>query len=282
MPFRILVVLLVVSLAGSGCRKENGATNASISKDLIDSSITEFHNLGWLGAQSHPLSTDVTFSDPGDAEATVTPGGLVIRDVAERGAAANAGLQVGDVIVGVEATWLPIKDDPTLDFIQDLETRVSAGETKTDLQILRNGELQSITISNPSKSLDDGLPSQVERFAKSTELGLDHLATLQQADGSFGDPECNGDERLQTTALCGLSFLAGGAEKYSENIEKCKTFLAGQIDRVRKPSKETKADEAAEKKKTSPGPQVMQIQAVEMEPLASAYLLQFWPKRASR
>ena len=230
MKFVLTCTVVALLLVSNGC--ENGATNTTAlpKLNLIDSSITEFHNLGWVGVKTHPLNEAVSFVDPEDAEATVSPGGLVVCEVIDASPAATAGLKSGDVIVGIGDDWVPIKDDPTLDVMELIELQVTAAEKTTSLTIYRNGKCETVSLENVSSSLEEGLPDQVIRLSEAASLGLSYLAEQQNEDGSFGGAETSIESKLQSTALAGLALLASGEEEFAGHVDLCKQFIGDEID----------------------------------------------------
>lgn len=269
----LAAIVLTGLIAISGCENSAARTGSTTDTNFAENSISEFHNLGWIGAASHPLMKPLSLTDPENSDSTVSPGGLVVREVYDDTPAAKAGLKAGDVIIGVEDDWLPINDDPTLDFIKMVESRVSALHPTTQLKIFRNGEYQSLSVENITSSLDDGLPDQVSRFDSSVASGLKYLASLQKNDGSFGKADSSLDSNAQTTAVAGLSFLAAGDEQFDSNIASCKAYLAAQLDALAK--SEVSEEESAEKPPAKEGAIMMQVPSIEINPLTAAYVLQF-------
>ena len=273
MKYRRTSAVVALLLIVCGCENKTTHSVAQPKTNLVDSSITEFHNLGWVGAMIHPLTEIVSFVDPDDPEASVSPGGLVIREVIDASPAAAAGLQIGDVIVGVGDDWVPIKDDPTLDVIELIELQVTAAEPTTDLKVYRNGKCETVSLKNVSNSLEGGLPNQVVRLSDAASRGLNYLAEQQNENGSFGAADASPESRLQSTAIAGLALLATGDEKFTANVDQCKQFIGGEIDALIASA----ADDEPEKEETEakPGVVMMKMPSFEMEPLTAAYVLQF-------
>ncbi len=273
----ILVVTLL--LFTSGCQNRSAPTAAPNSKtNFADSAITNFHNLGWVGVLGHPLNQPLSFVDPNDPEKTCSPGGLVVRSVIDGSPAAEAGLKTGDVIVGVADEWIPIKDDPTLDFVKQIELQVATGEEETELKVFRAGKCESLSLINIADSLDEGLPTDVVRISDAATRGLVHLARLQNDDGSFSKKETaqSIEAQLQNTALAGMALLSTGDKQFQPNVDQCKSFIGTHIDdliKASKPNVPNPEHEASKPDQT--GVVVMQMASLKMEPLTAAYVLQF-------
>ena len=105
-------------------------------ESYLDDSITELDNLGWLGAWTHPVAESFSFEKPGKSGAMVSPGGIVIGKIEADSVAAKCGLLKGDVVVGIEDEWLPIKDNATMDFIRELENQVAGSPEQIKLKVL--------------------------------------------------------------------------------------------------------------------------------------------------
>lgn len=249
----------------------NSESQVPLKSSYIDEAVTQHHNLGWLGAKSNPVMESIAVTDPDHPDAMISPGGLVLREVTSGCAAANAGLQVGDVIIRVGENWLPIKDDPTLDFLSELETAISSGNEEIQLGILRNGNQEKVSLKHGLVSIDDGLPTDVARINDAADLAFRNLASRQNQDGSFGDSSANAGERLKVTARSGLALLASGHNDYQQHIDQCLAFVAAQVDAH---STESAPPEPREGQPES-GMVMMTPPEVDLDPLTVAYVLQF-------
>ena len=168
-------VIAAVALSVAGCRKEPaaGAANA-----WIDPSVTRFHALGWLGGRAHPATRTVETTDKEGAEIAV--GGMVVTEVDSDGPLAAAGVRRGDVIVRVGSTWLPIKDDPSLDFIRAVESEVSARVQPIQLGVLRKGSVEELELAHDMDPMEVGLPATSERLEAIAQAGLRKLVELHR------------------------------------------------------------------------------------------------------
>ena len=245
--------------------------------DFVDIAITEFDSLGWLGAQSQPLNIGLTFTDPDDPDQSVTPGGLVVRALQPESPAANAGFKVGDVIVGIENEWLPINDNPTLDFMREVESRVASTTTEIELQIFREGRCQSITLPISLVSLDEGLPYAVRRYSDAAVRGLSYLAGLQQADGSFGSESLGKDARLQITSLAGLAFLAAAEEQFIPAADAALKYVGAELDSSmeEEPSESLPVETSDDLQPDTAVKTIMALPKVDLDPLTASYVAMF-------
>jgi prenyltransferase beta subunit len=82
-------------------------------------------------------------------------------------------------------------------------------------------------IAAPVLAAVDITPAQKQ----SVQLGLDHLASRQRTDGSFGASQ-RGDVGI--TALAGLAFMSAGnlpgRGKYGRNVERCLEFILNNCE----------------------------------------------------
>ena len=277
-------VLLAISWLLAGCDSNESVNGIKVTPNskLTDATVTEFNNLGWLGIRCYPLTQNLSFADPNDAESTVAPGGLVVAQVTPGSKAETAGFKKDDVIVAVEEDWLPINDDPTLDVIEQVETRVTSAEAETLIKVYRDGEIQSLTISNLAKSLDDGLPNSVARFSDAAMAGLKQLVAMQNEDGSFGDESCSQDSKLQITAVAGLALLSADSEDFQSAIDQTIAYVGRRLDEMSKPldageakSEKQGSETAADSLVKLAGATMIQMPELNIEPLTAAYVAQF-------
>ena len=255
-----------------GCESGSAGLDESVAalkSSYIDESKTRHHNLGWLAARSNPVSESISVQDPQRADLQITPGAIVIREVADGGPASDSGLQIGDVIVRVGDDWLPIKDDPTIDFFAALESRISAGDLNVDFGVIRDGVLQSVTLKHGQSSLDAGMPFQVARLDDATDRALRRLVEEQRQDGSFGDSDLSDAGRLKITAVAGLAILGAENKTFEKAASRCVDFVAMQIDIQSKTTTEPEPPQDADNTMLLPSVQV------DIDPLTAAYVLQF-------
>lgn len=95
---------------------------------------------GWLGITMQPLSRDL-----GDYWSISAPGGVILGAVLAGSPAEHAGLQPGDVILGIDGELLPIRETKDLSLIQKTIRRAGAGRD-IPLKIWRNGEQREVSV----------------------------------------------------------------------------------------------------------------------------------------
>ena len=198
----------ILLVCAAGCRREHDQKEPTT---YLDTSITRFHPMGWLGGRAHPATRTVEVPDLTTAGRQRAVGGMVVTEVTSDAPLARAGVMRGDVIVRAGETWLPNKEDPNLDLIRILEAEISGGIASIELGVLRSGKVTTITLEHGLVPLEVGLPTASERLSAMTRAGLDKLAGLQQPDGSFTGSTRNADEVVMTCAVAGLAFVAGGS-----------------------------------------------------------------------
>ncbi len=183
-----LCACLGLTLAGCGDPPNRTTERAALT------GVGQPRPLGWLAGSARPGSDsrEITLDGRGQLAGT-----LIVDAVAAAGPLASAGVQTGDVLVAVDDRPLPIKDDPTLDLLNELEQARSAGGTTATLTLLRQSATQQVEIPLPETSLEDGLPLDVARFNHGAARAR---ATLDA--GQISDPA--------TLAYWGLALLAGG------------------------------------------------------------------------
>ena len=217
--FAVVLSGLLVVIAG--CDNASQITKVKVPTDLRDRSITQLHSLSWMGGQSHPITQAFQIVDPDNLDINISPGGIVLADVVDGLPLDNAGMKPGDAIVRVAENWLPIKEDPTLDFIKSVEDQINAQKKEIEIGYLRSGDYAVAKLDADLKSLDQDLPLANPRFIDSSTALLKKLLTMQQVDGSFAGASESNEYRLVVTALCGLAMLSADpsvADEFRQSI----------------------------------------------------------------
>jgi hypothetical protein len=231
-------VFLLAAVISGACSENT----SSLPVSFVDESITEFTNLGFLGAAGHGAKTAIKVPDPARPDHFVDTGGVVLREIDAGAPLSEAGLEVGDVVIRVMEDYLPIKEDPSLDFLARLESAFSAGKNVIALEVLRRGAVHETLLSfDPEKlpPLGQGDFKRNERYAKAARNGLEYLKSVQEEDGSFPVKHAGADAKLAVTSVAGLAFMAaGGLEEgnaYGENLSKCLAYMEKALDPEKSP-----------------------------------------------
>ena len=222
-----IVLTALLLICWSGCESSSMSDRQIESKEA-----TAVSSLGWLGANACPLSKPGSTVDPTNADKVVTHGGLRLIEVNVNGPLASAGLIDGDTIVQVVGKWLPIKENPTLDLIGRIESQISAEKSKVAIGYLRNGKFATAKLETQISSLDENLPLATERIVASVDGAIQHLAALQQTNGSFLASSNDVQSQLVATSLAGLALLSAdesNSRKYSSHVQACLSFIAARF-----------------------------------------------------
>ena len=204
--------------------------------------------VGWLGARVQPLTTVLKIEHDDE---THVPGGVVVRELAADAALTKAGAKVGDVIVRVDGTWLPVTDNMHRKFVEMVEQGVSGGKKQIPIAVYRKGKLASLTLPSALEPMENGLPVDVSRFRQGAK----------QAVAAF--PE--NAERATAWAILGLALLANGHEG---------ALLERAEAAVRKASDDPKTD-------TVTRCWALLFEAQRVGALPDAYVLAMKPKKGS-
>jgi hypothetical protein len=153
-----------------------------------------------------------------------------ILNVREGGPAARAGLVLGDVVVSVEGQPLPTSIlEPGWDWFERsneavvgraLEAALAAGRDEVQLGVLRDGEVEELSLELPFKDVDlAGFPM---RGPLAERLRADLLAwTTAHQKGNGGWP---GTDAVNP-ALGGLALLGTRDQEYAPQVRRCFEFL---------------------------------------------------------
>jgi hypothetical protein len=220
LPSAVLLLLVVAGGAaaapdeaawpfGSGA----GAGPASRGRDLF--------NLGILGAKAADASAEPAAAPSGSGPHRVEGGGgsdaapmrLRIELLYPEGPAARAGLQPGDVIVGIGRA--PFKEDSFVELAEALE-RAESGKAKGVLTLLvecgPEGRREKRDIQLPVADKTALEPTKGAGRLRILGAALDWLAARQGADGSFAPTLSGTTGAVVMASLAGLAWLRGGSD----------------------------------------------------------------------
>lgn len=165
---------------------------------------------------------------------------ILIMHVGADGAAAKAGLRVGDRVVEIEGR----KPQP---FSKSTETGVDGPQAalgsmldahggkngSLGLKVRRDGEMKNLQMAIPQGPSFGDDPASCPKRRQFLEKIAAHLAATQEKSGRWR-PGVGGDADVYMSAFCGLTLLASNNKDYLPQIRKAIEFLrkkhVAQID----------------------------------------------------
>ena len=237
------VLLFAAAFAGQqGGDGENWPFGVPKSADSMQR--RDLFNLGALGAKAwdadvpepslERTSGRRTVERSGDKGPDVGPKRLLVRALFGGGPAMKAGLQLGDVVTGVDdATFAEGCFAPLAAALQ----RAEAADGKLVLRIERDGKPQSLNVKL----------AKIGAHAKTPETGRmqkqlldDALAWLAKRQVGGGFPETLGGSNgaVVQTCLAGLAWIGGGSSlakgKHKENLATAQQFVLRTVGQANK------------------------------------------------
>lgn len=235
--FRLFLVWCLLLFAGISCSDQGTESGTNDTGSFLDTSIDQFTNLGFLGAEGYGLPKPIVVKDTTHPEKSHYPGGVVISDFQKGSLLEKAGLKAGDVIVKVADDFLPNKENPSWDLLKRMEASLSAGKTNIVLGVWRKNKVLDLTVDIDTSELPPIIPGGTqacERYRSAARKGLAFLAGLQKEDGSFPVNRVTPDSELAVTSLAGLAFLASASidesNPYEDNVKKCVDFIKSRFE----------------------------------------------------
>jgi hypothetical protein len=198
----------------------------------------DLYNLGLLGAKA----SDAVNGEPraesgmrkvetsGDRGDDSGPTELRIECLFPGGPAEQAGLQVGDVLVGVGKAKF---EDGSSQVLADAILKAWSGkkESTLDLRVRREGERGLLVLEAPVSPLGKWFakPTREEGRVLLATPALDWLAEQQQTDGGFRETLSGKNGAVVLTSMAGLAWIAGGSSlesgPHSEQLAKAVEFV---------------------------------------------------------
>jgi hypothetical protein len=208
----------------------------------------DLFNLGLLGAKASdadaPPPQPKTYgmkrvqSSPGaHKEADIGPEKLRLEVLFPEGPAAKAGLNPGDVVVGVEGGGEFCKGSNKA--LSDALRRAEANSNRATVTLLvappagapASAKVRKVAVAIPgaaSKDLVD--PSKPAARAAWARVACDWLAKRQREDGGFPETLCGLGGAVVQTSVAGLAWLATGSTAaqgpHALNVAKARAFVA--------------------------------------------------------
>lgn len=166
--------------------------------------------------------------------------GIEIIDVDADGAAAKAGIQVGDGIIAVKRTFFPPYSSNIDTGVSGAQTILAAGldaggasdPPQFEVTIFRDNKQERVEVALPaSPAFARTFPVRCEKTEQYRRNIEQWLIDTQRPDGFFNGG--GGDARDYGTPFGGLVLLASGKQEYLPAIEKCvDRLLAERIAQI--------------------------------------------------
>lgn len=203
----------------------------------------DLFNLGLLGAKAWDADRPEPAAEMAQGQRRIVsapfdgkddgPVRLVVKALLGGGPAQKAGLQLGDVIVGIG------KKKFAKGSFAPLAAALVAAESKrgsVDLMIERNGKPQKLTVEVPVTSAAAKKPAVGDQRKKIVDDALRFLADNQQGDGGFAPTLGGLNGQSVNTCLAGLAWLAGGSSltdgDYQANLAKARDFVVAALPKA--------------------------------------------------
>lgn len=202
----------------------------------------DLYNLGLLGAKA----SDAVNGEPraesgmrkvetsGDRGDDSGPTELRIECLFPGGPAEQAGLQVGDVLVGVgKAKFDDGSSQPLADAI--LKAWSAKKESTLALRVRREGERGVLELEAPVVPLGKwfGKPTKEEARVQLAKPALVWLAEQQQGDGGFRETLSGKNGAVVLTSMAGLAWIAGGSSldegPHAEQLARAVEFVTANV-----------------------------------------------------
>ncbi len=121
---------------------------------------------GWLGIELQALTTEMAHFWHIDA-----PGGIIVNDIVNNSPAYQGGLKVGDIVIGLNGSPIPVDKEENLPVFQRRIAEMGPG-AKVDFLVLRNDEEKTDTLDvNITLAQAPKAPSDAEDY-ESKELEM--------------------------------------------------------------------------------------------------------------
>jgi len=157
------------------------------------------------------------------------PTRLTVAVLFPGGPADAAGLQVGDVIVGVGRS---VFKAGARDLLAAALVKAESGKAKGKLTLLveRDGDREKIEVQIPVAGKDAAKPTRGPARDRVFEAALAWLAERQESNGGFAQTLSGANGSVVMTSLAGLAWLAGGSDleqgPYQDNVVRAATFVS--------------------------------------------------------
>ncbi len=204
----------------------------------------DLYNLGLLGAKGrdprHPLPGDEPTAGGVRSFSIDRSGGdegpdeLVVEIVLPGGPAARAGLEVGDVVVGVQGRSF---GDGSLEPLAKALLKAEAGQGRVTLSVRKGGgDKEKIDVEIEPGGRDAARPEDGAARTRMIEAACAWLADRQRPDGGFDETLSGANGAVVMTSLAGLAWLGAGSDlrqgPHAEAVGKAATFVVETLPRI--------------------------------------------------
>jgi hypothetical protein len=200
----------------------------------------DLFNLGLLGAKAWDADRELPSGEQQGGQRRIEgtafdgrddgPSRLLVRALLGGGPAQQAGIQIGDVIVGVgkkkfsKGSFVP------------LSAALQAAESKkglVDLLVERDGKSQKVTVTIPVAGSQAKAPAYGAQRRKICDDAVAFLAKQQQGGGGFAATLGGNNGQSVNASLAGLAFLATGSSlttgPHRDNLTKARDFVVQSL-----------------------------------------------------
>ncbi|MHC4473436.1 MAG: DUF6288 domain-containing protein [Planctomycetota bacterium] len=234
---RVFLAVLCLALLAPAARPDGdswpfGSTGMGRGKD--------YQNLGLIGAKARDADREPPPEMPRSGRRSVSmepapatddgPEKLLVTMLFPDGPAERAGVEPGDVIVGVNGSSFR---KGSLPLLAAAITRAESGKKKGRVTLLvrREGEKKTleIDVEIPQGGKDAAKPTEGKARAAIVAKALDWLAARQEESGGFAETLSGTNGAVVQTSLAGLAWLAGGSDlekgPHQENVKAALDFV---------------------------------------------------------
>jgi Family of unknown function (DUF6288) len=205
----------------------------------------DLYNLGLIGAKVR----DADKPPPADEPMTGTrriamaprptkdegPTRLAVAAIYPGGPAETAGLQLGDVIVGIGKKRFR---EGCLTIIAAALRKAESKDGKLTLLVKREGEKDTLKLAVQIEAggKEAAKPTVGKARVATVTKALAWLAENQKDDGSFSAAMAGRNQTVVVTSLAGLAWLAGGSDAksgpHAENVAKAVEYVVGNAGKM--------------------------------------------------
>jgi hypothetical protein len=204
----------------------------------------DLYGLGVLGAKASDADAapaPTPGAGGGRTQGAVQRGGddgplrLRIEILFPGGPAAEAGLHVGDVVLGVGRS--PFQEAP-LDTLAKALMKAESGKGAVTLFVERSGaeKAEKVVVKIPPGGKPLAKPTKGAGRTQLVDKALAWLAARQEGSGGFAETLSGRNGAVVQTALAGLAWLAGGSTQvagpYKENVAAAARFVIANVGDV--------------------------------------------------